>query len=77
MNKQARNRFVFGSGVVLSADMVLFHLASALARKGKTDVARVRCGSLRFQEQIKGPKNASIARFDGLGRYQICSEILG
>ena len=30
--------------------------------------------SLLFQEQIKGPKNASIARFDGLCCYQIKSE---
>ena len=30
---------------------------------------------LRFQEQIKGPENASIARFDGLGCYQSRSEI--
>ena len=30
---------------------------------------------LRFQERIKGPKNASIARFDGLGRYQSRTEI--
>ena len=30
---------------------------------------------LQFQEQIKGPKNASIARFDGLGCYQSHSEI--
>ena len=30
---------------------------------------------LQFQEQIKGPKNASIARFDRLGCYQIRSEI--
>ena len=27
-------------------------------------------GLLCFQEQIQGPKNASIARFDGLGCYQ-------
>ena len=26
--------------------------------------------SLRFQKPIQGPGNASIARFDGLGRYQ-------
>ena len=30
---------------------------------------------LRFQEQIKGPKNAPIARFDGLCCYQTRSEI--
>ena len=30
---------------------------------------------LQFQEQIKSPKNASIARFDGLGCYQSRSEI--
>ena len=30
---------------------------------------------LRFQERIKGPKNASIARFDGLCCYQTSSEI--
>ena len=30
---------------------------------------------LRFQEQIKGPENAPIARFDGLGCYQTSSEI--
>ena len=30
--------------------------------------------SLRFQEQIQGPKNAPIARFDGLCRYQNRSE---
>ena len=30
---------------------------------------------LCFQEQIKGPENASIARFDGLGCYQTRSEI--
>ena len=29
---------------------------------------------LLFQEQIKGPENASIARFDGLGCYQTRSE---
>ena len=29
---------------------------------------------LRFREQIQGPENASIARFDGLGRYQTHSE---
>ena len=29
---------------------------------------------LRFQERIKGPKNASIARFDGLCCYQTSSE---
>ena len=29
---------------------------------------------LRFQEQIKGPENASIARFDGLCCYQTSSE---
>ena len=29
---------------------------------------------LRFQEQIKGPENASIARFDGLRCYQTSSE---
>ena len=33
--------------------------------------------SLLFQEQIKGPENAPIARFDGLGCYQIHSEIDG
>ena len=32
---------------------------------------------LFFQEQIKGPKNASIARFDGIGCYQTDSEISG
>ena len=32
---------------------------------------------LLFQEQIQGAKNASIARFDGLGCYQIRSEISG
>ena len=34
---------------------------------------RPRCGGLvllLFQERIQGPKNASIARFDGLGCYQ-------
>ena len=30
--------------------------------------------SLRFQEQIKGPENAPIARFSGLGCYQTRSE---
>ena len=30
--------------------------------------------SLQKQEQISGPKNASIARFDGLGCYQVGSE---
>ena len=30
--------------------------------------------ALIFQEQIPGPKNASIARFDGLGCYQTRSE---
>ena len=34
-----------------------------------------RCVSLFFQEQIKGPENGSIARFDGLGCYQTGSEI--
>ena len=29
---------------------------------------------LQKQEQIKGPENASIARFDGLGCYQTGSE---
>ena len=32
---------------------------------------------LRFQEQIKGPKNAPIARFDGLGCYQSRSKKTG
>ena len=30
---------------------------------------------LFFQEQIKGPENAPIARFDGLGCYQTGSEM--
>ena len=76
MSNQARDRFILGSGAVLSTDMVLFHLGGVSARKGKPDVARGRCGSLRFQEQIQGPENASIARFDGLRCYQTCSEIL-
>ena len=33
--------------------------------------------SLLFQEQIKGPENAPIARFDGLGCYQTHSETDG
>ena len=33
------------------------------------------CVLLSFQEQIQGPKNASIARFDGLDCYQTNSEI--
>ena len=33
--------------------------------------------SLLFQEQIQAPKNASIARFDGLCRYQRRSEKTG
>ena len=32
---------------------------------------------LFFQEQISGPENASIARFDGLGCYQTSSEMGG
>ena len=32
------------------------------------DAHRAR-GLLLFQEQIQGPENASIARFDGLGCY--------
>ena len=35
---------------------------------------RLLCFSLSFQEQIKGPENASIARFDGFGCYQTRSE---
>ena len=31
--------------------------------------ARARCALLRFQEQTKGPENAPIVRFDGLGCY--------
>ena len=44
-------------------------------------LGRIACGlpCCRFpllnQEQIQGPKNASIARFDGLGCYQVRSEI--
>ena len=33
--------------------------------------------SLLFWEQIRGPENASIARFDGLGCYQSSSEKRG
>ena len=41
---------------------------------GRGPVGRV---ALFFQEQIQGPENASIARFDGFGRYQIRSEKAG
>ena len=37
-------------------------------------MARFRRNALLFQEQIKGPENAPIARFDGLGCYRIGSE---
>ena len=36
---------------------------------------QVRAWLLFFQEQIKGPENAPIARFDGLGCYQTGSEM--
>ena len=37
-------------------------------------MARFRRNALLFQEQIKGPENAPVARFDGLGCYRIGSE---
>ena len=41
--------------------------------KRKPHTAGLACAAL-FQEQIQGPENASIARFDGLCRYQTDSE---
>ena len=41
------------------------------------DMPRAGRVPLLFQEQIQGAKNASIARFDGLGCYQSRSEISG
>ena len=48
---------------------------AANTRKRQGSAAQPNPRLLRFQEQIKGPKNASIARFDGLGCYQSHSEI--
>ena len=42
--------------------------------KRKAGAARMRAFPLSFRERIQGPKNASIARFDGLGCYQTKSE---
>ena len=46
----------------------------AKARAGEGRGRRVRSLPLFFQERTKGPKNASIARFFGLGCYQTRSE---
>ena len=45
--------------------------AGMKTQAGRGPVGRV---ALFFQEQIQGPENASIARFDGLGCYQSSSE---
>ena len=44
---------------------------AATASQARPVVCRI---SLLFQEQIKGPENAPIARFDGLGCYRTHSE---
>ena len=50
------------------------HSNAANTRKRKEAQPSPSPVSLQFQEQIKGPKNAPIARFDGLRCYQTSSE---
>ena len=60
-----------GCGCALMSDADQSRAAGA---KRKAGAARMRTFPLSFREPIQGPKNASIARFDGLGCYRSGSE---
>ena len=68
-------RFWEGGIFAVLAQALVRACPESIRKRENASLARpARCVLLFFQEQIQGPENAPIARFDGLCCYQRCSE---
>ena len=69
LKRGARSGCRTGNGSGRTSRSFLFGHAAHMPAARRFSSQPGGCGPLLFQEQIQDPKNASIARFDGLGCY--------